>query len=150
MSNPHYVRVFPGSPLPDISSFVPFRAVVVIAGEYSIEWQNEVSEWLVASGCLYMMAWGSDCSSWDDSVDYANMFAFPDYEIPDDKFVMTTWHERETLESVFWYAQNCASFSYNDQPLDQTVILDICDHDRREWHMSLFKRSETLAEREPE
>ena len=79
-TTPHYVRIFPGADLPDITHHAPFKAVVVLEAEYSNDWQNSVSEWLVASGCLYMMAWGPNCSTWDDSVDWANMDGHPNYE----------------------------------------------------------------------
>ena len=55
-----------------------------------------------------MMAWGKDCNLWDDSVDWANIEQFQYNEIPDESFVMTTWHEDETLKDVFWFAKNVA------------------------------------------
>lgn len=72
------------------------------------EWQALVSDWLVLSGCLYMVAWGNDCSTWDDSVDHANMKKFAFREIPENEFVMTTWHESEPLHEVFWFSKNNA------------------------------------------
>lgn len=53
-----------------------------------------------------MMAWGLECSTWDDSVDMANMKEFNFEEIPESKFVMTTWHENEPLNEVFWFSKN--------------------------------------------
>ncbi|MCP4080405.1 MAG: hypothetical protein GY743_09160 [Planctomycetaceae bacterium] len=70
--------------------------------------QAEISKWLVESGCLYMMAWGNDCGSWDTSVDIANLEEFDDAEIPDNRLVMTTWHPQETVAEVFWFCKNCA------------------------------------------
>lgn len=70
--------------------------------------REKVSKWLVQSGCVYMMAWGKDCNLWDDSVDWANIEQFQYNEIPDESFVMTTWHEDETLKDVFWFAKNVA------------------------------------------
>jgi hypothetical protein len=55
-----------------------------------------------------MIAWGVGCSSWDDSVDFANLRAFDDEEIPDDAFVMTTWHEAEPLSETLWFAKHSA------------------------------------------
>ena len=78
--------------------------MVILEGDYGADWQDEVSRWLVDSGCLYMMAWGPRCSSWDDSVDWANIGSFGDEEIPDAAFVMTTWHDDEPLDEVFWFA----------------------------------------------
>jgi hypothetical protein len=120
-----YLQLKPGSQLPDISGQRPFRAVVVIDEEVTPEWQNLVSSWLVKSGCLYMMAWGKNCSSWDDSVDYANGAAFNYGDIPEDHFVMTTWHEDEPLMEVFWYAKNSAVHPTVDLP--NILILHISD-----------------------
>ena len=98
---PHYLHAPPGSALPDIGHLSPFRAVVIIESPVMADWQWRVSAWLVQSGCLYMMAWGHDCSSWDDSVDIANTAALDYGGIPDDRFVYTTWHSDETLAEVF-------------------------------------------------
>ena len=145
--SPHYVRIAPGEALPDLSPFSPFKAVVVLKTEYSSEWQNEVSAWLVQCGCRYMMAWGPNCSSWDDSVDWVTISENPE-DAPPDKFVMTTWHEKESLESVLWYAQFCATFSYDDVELKETVLLDVSRSDHKSELLSLWEQSKTLAERE--
>lgn len=137
---PEYVRITDGEPLPDIAGFAPFRAVVVLAAPYSDEWQEAVSDWLVASGCLYMMAWGPDCSSWDDSVDFANLRQFDYGEIPDDRFVMTTWHDDEPLSDVFWYAEHCACHDTVD--LGSTLIVDISKGDRKAELMRAFEQAQ--------
>lgn len=41
----------------------------------------------------WVVAWGVECSSWDDSVDMAILEQFDFGDIPEDRFVMTTWHE---------------------------------------------------------
>ena len=108
--------------LPDISNLKPYRCVVVIEQDVSTEWLQKVSNWLCTTGCMYMMAWGKDCSSWDDSVDDANLEQF-NYEIPDDSFVMTTWHENELLKEVFWFAKHFAN--REDCEFKNTLILHI-------------------------
>lgn len=103
--NVQYVRLQNGDPLPTFEGFSPYKAVVVIEDVVDSEWQWAASRWLVDSGCLYMMAWGKDCSSWDDSVDLANVAQFEDSEIPHDKFIMTTWHDDESLQDVAQFAK---------------------------------------------
>jgi hypothetical protein len=94
------------------------------------DWQAVVSEWLVSAGCRYMMAWGRDCSSWDDSVDMASIQIYPSNgtaEI-DEHFVFSTWHANDPLSEVFWFAKHCA-----DHPalkLGRTVIIDITAQSR--------------------
>lgn len=103
-----YVHLTSTSVLPDICSWRPFRAVVVVGDVIGLDRQSKISKWLVESGCLYMMAWGRGCGSWDTSVDIANLEEFQYAEIPDHRIVMTTWHAEETLAEVFWFCKNCA------------------------------------------
>lgn len=106
----------------------PFKAVVVLDQVVGGDWRDRISDWLVRSGCLYMMAWGPDCSAWDDSVAEANRALFGFGGIPDDGHVMTTWHEKETLAEAFWYAGFCAF--HPTHPLDHTLIVHIGPEDR--------------------
>jgi hypothetical protein len=142
-----YVRLTPGEPIPDVSSLAPFKAIIALEAGYPSDWQDEVSQWLVASGCRYMMAWGPDCSTWDDSVDMADIEG-RNFEEDDSKFVMTTWHTDETLEEVFWYSQFCANFSYDEIELTRALIVHVGIRDRHKAMLWLFERSRTLAERQ--
>ena len=117
-----------------------FCAVVVIEEAVTDDWQNEVSEWLVRSGCLAMCACGKDCSSWDDSVDHANLADFNYGEIPDDRFVMTTWHDKETLAEAFWFAAHCAFHPTTE--LAHTLIVDIAPKERRDELVAAFHEAE--------
>ncbi|MGF1623913.1 MAG: hypothetical protein ACFCVH_03440 [Alphaproteobacteria bacterium] len=131
-----YVRLEPGSRLPHVSDLEPFKAIVVIERRPTQQWQDEVSRWLVNSGCLYMMAWGPDCGSWDDSVDYANMKAFDYGDIPDISDVMTTWHETDTLAEVFKFAKEWAQHPAVN--LDNLLVCHIGTDDRRADFEELF------------
>jgi hypothetical protein len=130
-----YLQIQPNSQLPDISNMKPFRSVVVIEQEVTPEWQSLVSVWLAKSGCLYMMAWGKKCSTWDDSVDWANLEEFGYGDIPEDKLILTTWHEKEPLRKVFWFAKNCAFHPV--VVLSNNIIVHISDSS---------KESEILSE----
>lgn len=110
---------------PKLNIQPPFKCVVIIESVVSQEWQAKVSEWLVASGCLYMMAWGNGCSSWDDSVDYALIEQFDFQEIPPESFVMTTWHENASLSEVFEYCNNFAC--HHVIKLERTLLLHISE-----------------------
>lgn len=101
----------------------PSRVVVIVEAPVTPTWQHAVSRWLVEGGCLYMMAWGLDCSSWDDSVDMANLEMFDFEPIPEERFVMTTWHEEDPLQEVFWYAKNLAHHPMVE--VESTVLLHI-------------------------
>jgi hypothetical protein len=118
-----YVPLLPGEAPPLLARPGPFKAIVVVEDDVTPEWQATVSDWLVRSGCRFMMAWGRRCSEWDDSVDLANQDCFGLGEIPDDEFVMTTWHDQETLEDTFWFAVHAAMHS--TLRLDPTYIIHI-------------------------
>jgi hypothetical protein len=133
-----YLHLPVGQSPPSLEGYRPFKAVLVIEASLTDEWQSIVSEWLVRSGCLYMMAWGTDCSSWDDSVDYANLSAFDFGEIPDDAFVMTTWHAHEPLTEAFWFAAHCAV--HPAVPLEHTIIIHISADGRRDELLTAFQR----------
>ncbi len=145
---PVYLRIVPDSDPPDIERYRWFRAIVILDAEYPEVWQNNVSRWLVDAGCLYMMAWGPNCSSWDDSVDYAQIQKFLPNEAPEDEFVMTTWHDNEPLEEVFWFAQTCAFDAYDR--IEHTLIVHIGDQEREKEFLSLFDQSRIFADRESE
>lgn len=106
-TNVFYIHLPSGSEPPRIEP-KPCRMLVVIEDDVVPEWQSRVSDWIVDSGCLFMTAWGNDCSSWDDSVDVANLEDFDYGDIPDDNFVMTTWHDKEPLEDALWFARFAA------------------------------------------
>jgi hypothetical protein len=134
-----YVHLRPGDILPELGALPAYKAVVVIEADVSQMWQWEVSRWLVSSGCRYMLAWGKECSSWDDSVDEANLEAFEYEEIPEDRFVMTTWHDDEDLSEVFWFAKHCAHHQAHD--FQESVILHISEESRREELEEMARRS---------
>lgn len=135
MSDVIYLRVPPEGELPSLSA-CPTRAVVIADAKCSPGWQDQVSEWLLRVGCLYMLAWGPDCSSWDDSVDEANLREFEYGHIPEDRFVMTTWHANEPLREVFWFSKNCAS--HPSVSLQRTVLFHISAEDRAREFLDLY------------
>jgi hypothetical protein len=124
-----YVHLAIGDALPSAQGPRPFKAVVVIEQTAPAGWQSLVSDWLVESGCLSMAAWGCDCSSWDDSVDYANLSAFDFAEIPEDALVMTTWHPDEPLEEALRFVAH--TDLHPGVALGHTLILHIGPKERR-------------------
>ena len=65
---------------------------------------------VVASGCRYVCCSGEDCSRWHDDVNFAFMSTDVNYQPPAERFIMTTWHEGESLSEVVWYVLMCTSF----------------------------------------
>ena len=134
----HYLHVKPPELPGKLNINEAFIAVVIIDSDVSPEWRQMVSEWLVECGCLFMLAWGKDCSLWDDSVDYANLEAFNYGAIPEDKFVMTSWHDGEPLEDVLEFAAHAAIPPKG--PLQHLVVLDITQTARECWLRDLMRK----------
>jgi len=132
-----YLHLKPNAKLPEFAGPMPSRMVIVAEVEVSQEWQSLVSDWIIQSGCLYMMAWGINCSSWDDSVDIANIKAFEFGEIPEEKFVMTTWHTDAPLKDVFWFAKNNAF--HPTVEIERTILLHISVQDREHELLEEYK-----------
>jgi len=131
-----YIHLAPDSAPPAIRKG-PSKFVIVVEAEVSCEWQKRVSDWIVASGCLYMMAWGRKCSTWDDSVDWANIDQWGAGPIPESEFVVTTWHDDEPLAEVFWFAKTVAQHACID--LVDTIILDISTASRQNELLTLYE-----------
>ncbi len=131
-----YLQLIPDQAVVEISPPKPFLAVLVIEEPVSQQWQDQVSRWLIRSGCIYMMAWGLNCSEWGDSVDFANIERFNYGEIPEDEMVMTTWHEDENLKDVFWQAKNSVEHACTD--FSNTMILHISRENKEQEFLSLY------------
>jgi hypothetical protein len=119
---PLYLHVQPEAALPTPPFTEPYRAVVVADTEVSAQWMATVSAWLVESGCLYAMGKGSQGAKWETAIDTANIEEFNFGEIPEKKFVMTTWHN-DSLEEVFWFCKNNAH--HPTVALHRTLVLHI-------------------------
>jgi hypothetical protein len=134
--DPEYIHLIPDGSLPDLTGHV-FRAVVIVETAITAGWREKVSAWLVKNGCLYMMAWGQDCSLWDDSVDHANLDEFNYGDIPGDRFVMTTWHDKEPLQEVFWFCEHTASHPTVD--LNRIILVHISPIDRKSELLGFYQ-----------
>jgi len=118
-----YIHANSQSILPDIAALAPFKAVIIIEDDVSTTRRAAVSDWLVASGCAYMMAWGIDCAAWEVSVDASVRQDFDDIEVPSERLVITTAHAGELLNSVFWFAKHTAM--HPCFTLENTVLLHL-------------------------
>ena len=87
--------------------------------------QYALSLALVREGCRYAVCIGHNCSTWDDSVDYANMEVDPG--LTDSKFVMTTWHENDTPDQIANFFLNCTTFG--DNVFTHFLILSVGQND---------------------
>ncbi|CAN5188262.1 hypothetical protein BH11PSE5_BH11PSE5_00770 [soil metagenome] len=134
-----YLHLSPDQPMPYMEP-KPYRAVLIAEQPASQAWRDEVIKWLVGSECLYFVAWGIACEEWHDAMDWAVLEAFDFGEIPDDKFVMTTWHAKEKLSEALWFAGNCAF--HPDVDLTDTVVVHVSLSERRAAILELYRDSQ--------
>ena len=65
----------------------------------------KVSTEIVAAKCRDAVCWGYECSAWDTAIDWAYLETDKNFNLPDETFVMTTWHDDEPVEDAidFWW-----------------------------------------------
>ncbi|MGV7207706.1 hypothetical protein ACLB1G_07610 [Oxalobacteraceae bacterium A2-2] len=134
-----YLHLPVDSALPALPGLERFRAIVLVEEEVSDIWQWEVSRWLVAAGARYVQVWGAGCASWEESVEDAFLEATDYEDVPAELAVLTSAHEDEDIEEVFWYARHRAA--HPGQELRDTLIVHIADADRREELEALYDKS---------
>ena len=135
-----YLHLPIGHTPPALEADRPFRALLVLEAPATDEWRTQVAQWLVDAGCLYAMTWGQDCERWHDSVDWAVLGNFGFGDIPDDRFVMTTWHSGEPLSEALWFAAKVAFHS--DVPLPDILLIDIGPEERRDWMLAAYAEAQ--------
>ena len=140
MNAPTYMHLIPGDIPPRLEGVAPFKAVLVVEDDVTPDWQAMISEWLVRSGCRFMMAWGRKCSEWDDSVDWAHLSISKFGEVPDDGFVMTTWHETDSLQETFWFSERAAM--HPTLKLERTYVIDISPSQRATELLRIFRAAQ--------
>jgi hypothetical protein len=134
-----YLYLPPNSIIP-VAHFRPFRAVIIAELTVEAGWRDEVADWLVVSGCLYTISWGIDCEAWHDCIDWAVLEYHHFAEIPDERFVMTIWHDNEPLSEALWFAGFCASRP--DVELDETRLIHIAQSEKRAALLETYRDSQ--------
>ncbi|MDT9600231.1 DUF7684 family protein [Sphingosinicella rhizophila] len=119
-----------------------FRALIISEVEVAQEWRNRIAHWLLKSGCLYLVAWGVECENWHDTVDWTNLEEFDFGDIPDDRFVMTTWHAGEPLSEAMWFAGQNAFHPHIE--LGDTVIVHVATEAKEVEIVAAYASSQTL------
>lgn len=69
------------------------------------------------------MVWGQDATVWDTEMDEVNLAAHHYQDIPDNKLIITTWHDTDTPTAVFQFAKHHARHPH--ATLDSTNIVHI-------------------------
>ncbi len=119
------IHLPPGT-IPPPMAAMPHTAVVAAGVAVDPGWRAAVAAWLVDGGCRWMLAWGTDASAWDDAVDWVVLERCGFADIPEDRMVMTTWHDDEPLDEVLDFAHAVGD---GERPV---VLVDI-HPDPRPW-----------------
>ncbi|WP_423596088.1 DUF7684 family protein [Roseateles sp. MS654] len=135
-----YLWLSPSDRLPQLPFDRPFRVVVVSELHPGPTRRSDICEWLVESGCRYMMAWGKEASSWDDSMDWTALersgYAV---DIESDDFIVTTWHDDQPLSEVFDFAANLAK--HPTLALEDLLVLHLAHNAAPEDVLAPMRRS---------
>lgn len=135
----NYLHLRPHEDLPPIEQFPPFLAVLVIDEVCEEMWRWEACRWLAASNCRYLLAWGECCEDWAESAADAQLEAFDYEEVPAERLLMTTSHEDEELEEVFWFARHRAR--HPALQLAHAVIIHIGGRGRKQELEALYAQA---------
>jgi hypothetical protein len=115
------VHLMEGDPIPSFALGEDIKCVVWSNTQMGHPWRNQVAARLVADRVRFMLAGGVAGTLWDDAVDWADIGRFPDFETPDERFVMTTWHDDQSFANVLWQANFTATF--DDLWFDQLLVV---------------------------
>ena len=69
---------------------------------------------LIANGCRYIVAAGTECERWHDIADEQFLAQFPTEPERDANFVMTSWHAGESPEDVLLFLVYGTNFEEHD------------------------------------
>jgi hypothetical protein len=125
-----YLHLTPDSDLPALEGLSQSKVVLVIEAEVAEMTMWETSRTLVASGCLYALAWGDQCEAWREAIEDASLEASDYDDVPAERQVISTAHEDEELSEAFWFAKHRAVHPAHE--LRDTLILHIAATPRRD------------------
>ena len=98
----HFVSPFPNNEYVLI--------LIITDSDIPVEKRQLIARDIVHSRCRYALTYGHECSLWHDLID----MAYLDADLPDEKFLMTTWHDDEPIEDVVDFMWWNTSFDYYD------------------------------------
>lgn len=87
-------------------------ALMLWANEPAVsrEVRNALCDQIVQTKCYYAVCGGESCEIWHDTIDEAHVMSDPNFRPPDEKFMMTSWHDQEPPSEVFWFLLHCTNY----------------------------------------
>ena len=139
-----YYQINENSSLPVLDQFAPFKVVLALEIDCSETRKLSIAEWLVSSGCRYVMVCGEDHESWKAVIRKVNL-AFFDIgqhnieNLQSSDFIMVTPHVHEKLRSVFWHAKKVAR--HPDVKMEQVVTIHIANQNRSVEYLAMYEKA---------
>jgi len=96
----------------------------------------DLAKWALNKGAVYICAWGPDCERVHDLTDQVVVESNPNPS--DETVIMTTWHEKESLDEALWFTLNSAfpAAAY-ESTCRSVVVLTIGNDD---WKSQVARR----------
>lgn len=85
------------SPFPDQEYAL---LLISVATDTTHTEKDNLTRKIVETRCRYAVCTGHACELWHDYIDEAFVDSAPNFDPPNSRFVMTTWHEDEPVEDV--------------------------------------------------
>ena len=103
-----HLIIEPTAKLPAWSFSSPYLAVLWVLEGVTGQWQREVSEWLIDTGCLYTLVWtgGVGGNSWAESLNEAGNRAISLGKVPVTHSIIAECHEFVALKEVLKIAEH--------------------------------------------
>ena len=134
----NYLHLPPNAALPALAVAPPFMAILLIEqSDVDDLWRFDVCRWLVASGCRYLLAWGPGCETWREGVEDAALEAVDYEDVEPEQSVLTSAHEDEELDDVFWFARHRAA--HPGPALETVMFVHVAAHPDRQRMVEAYE-----------
>lgn len=104
------VQLMPGDAVPSFALGEDIKCIVWSTAETEHPWRNEVADRLVADRVRYAGLGGVQADIWHDAVDWAHLGSSPDFDPPEDRFVMTDGSGKDSLAELLWESFHICGF----------------------------------------
>ena len=91
----------------------PYPCLMWASKPTTPEFKAELARRLIESDCRYAVCGGTEHEEWEDAVDVEYVASDPDFDPPEERFVMTSSHEDGADDTAFFFV-HCTNFDEHD------------------------------------
>lgn len=114
--------------------------------QFSVDEISDFTKVLLEKGAVYLCFWGKGSERFHDIVDEVEV-EMETFEKPcparHNGTLMTTWHEKESLDEALWFLLSCAWPLDNEIESCSTVVITIGNES---WASSIASRLENMEQ----